>query len=80
MIFVLEFLLKLIIAPNKLSFLGRNWLTIFALALPALRVFRLARVVYVLRVGRAIRGLTLARVLTAFDRGLRSLKRTMGKF
>ena len=34
----------------------------FALALPALRVFRLGRVVYVLRASRAIRGLTLARV------------------
>ncbi|HEX6963321.1 MAG TPA: potassium channel family protein, partial [Lacipirellula sp.] len=46
----------------------------------ALRVFRVARVVYILRAGRAIRGLTLARVLTAFNRGLRSMQRTMGKF
>jgi voltage-gated potassium channel len=79
-IFVLEFLLKFVIAPGKLRFLRKNWLTVFALALPALRVFRLTRVVYVLRAGRAVRGLTLARVLTAFNRGLRSLKRNMGRY
>ena len=79
-IFLLEFVLKFVIAPKKLSFLRKNWLTVLALLLPALRVFRVARVAYVLRAGRAVRGLTLARVLTAFNRGLRSLKTTMGRF
>jgi voltage-gated potassium channel len=78
-IFVSEFLLKFVIAPKKTSFLRRNWVTVLALALPALRVFRAARAFYVLRAGRAIRGLTLARVLTAFNRGLRSMKTTMGR-
>jgi voltage-gated potassium channel len=55
-------------------------LSLLALAIPALRVFRAARVVQVLRYGRAIRGLTLARVLTAFNRGLSSLRRNMGRF
>jgi voltage-gated potassium channel len=79
-IFVLEFILKFVIAPHKLTFLRKSWLSVFALALPALRVFRVARVVYVLRAGRAVRGLTLARVLTTFNRGLRSLRSTMGRF
>lgn len=79
-IFLLEFVLKFVIAPKKLSFLRKNWLTVLSLLLPALRVFRVARVAYVLRAGRAVRGLTLARVLTAFNRGLRSLKTTMGRF
>ena len=79
-LFLAEFVLKFVIAPDKLKFLGKSWLTIFALALPALRVFRLGRVIYVLRVSRAIRGLTLARVLTAFNRGLRSTKQTLGQF
>jgi voltage-gated potassium channel len=78
--FVLEFVLKFVIAPNRLRFLQKNWLSVFALALPALRVFRAARVLRVLRYGRAIRGLTLARVLTAFNRGLRSLKANLGRF
>jgi voltage-gated potassium channel len=79
-VFVLEFVLKFVIAPKKVPYLRRNWLTFLALILPALRVFRVARVVYVLRMGRAIRGLTLARVLTAFNRGLRSLQRTVGQY
>jgi voltage-gated potassium channel len=79
-VFVLEFAFKLVIAPERLSFLQRNWITVLALLLPALRVFRLARVLQVLRFGRAVRGLTLARVLTAFNRGLRSLKTTLGHY
>ena len=79
-VFLGEFVLKFVIAPDKLKFLGKSWLTIFALALPALRVFRLGRVIYVLRASRAIRGLTLARVLTAFNRGLGSTKKTLGQF
>ncbi|HUG90381.1 MAG TPA: potassium channel family protein [Planctomycetaceae bacterium] len=78
--FVLEFVLKLVIAPNRIRFLRHNLLSVFALMIPALRVFRAARVVQLLRYGRAVRGLTLARVLTAFNRGLRTLKQNLGRF
>ncbi|HEY3392799.1 MAG TPA: ion channel [Lacipirellulaceae bacterium] len=77
---MLEFLLKFVIAPRKLSFLRKRWLTVLALALPALRVFRASRVIYMLRFGRAVRGITMARLLTAFNRGLQSLRRTIGRF
>lgn len=79
-VFVLEFLFRFTIAPGRIEFLQRNWLSVFALVLPALRVFRVARVVRVLRYGRAIRGLRLARVLTAFNRGFGSLRRTLGRY
>lgn len=79
-VFVVEFSLKFVIAPDRLRFLRKNWLSGLALLLPALRVFRVARVFQVLRYGRAVRGLTLARVLTAFNRGLTSLKHNMGRF
>jgi voltage-gated potassium channel len=79
-VFLLEFTLKFVIAPKKLSYLRKRWLTVFALAIPALRVFRVARVVHILRIGRAARGITLARVLTAFNRGLRTLQKAMGRF
>jgi voltage-gated potassium channel len=78
--FIVEFVFRLVIAPSRLRFLRQNWLSLLALAIPALRVFRAARVLQVLRYGRAIRGLTLARVLTAFNRGLSSLRRNMGRF
>ncbi len=79
-VFVLEFTVKFVIAPTKLRFLSKNWLTMLALALPALRVFRITRAFYALRATRAVRGLTLARVLTAFNRGLASIRATLGQF
>ena len=78
--FIIEFVFKFVIAPDRLHFLRKNWLSVFALLIPALRVFRAARVVRLLRYGRAIRGLTLARVLTAFNRGLASLRKNMGRY
>lgn len=79
-VFLLEFSVRLVIAPDRFSFLRQNWFSAFALALPALRVFRVARVVRLLSYGRMLRGVTLARVLTAFNRGLVSLRTTMGRF
>ena len=79
-VFVAEFAIRFVIAPNRVGFLRKNWLSVFALAIPALRVFRLARAIRLLRYGRAVRGLTLARVLTAFNRGLQSLRQNMSRF
>lgn len=79
-IFIVEFIFKFVLAPSRRRYLRANWLSLFALALPALRVFRIARVLKIFRAGRAVRGLALARVLAAFNRGLRSLQRTMGRF
>lgn len=75
--FVLDFLIKLLLAPRKLAFLGRNWLIALSLVLPALRVFRLARLVRVLRMTRAVRAVRFARVLTGLNRGPRSLRASM---
>lgn len=72
--FLVEFLLRFGIAPAKFTFLQRNWLTLIALALPALRVLRIARA---LRLLRYTRGLKLARLLTSVNRGLRSLGHAM---
>jgi voltage-gated potassium channel len=79
-IFVCEFLFRFVIAPSKPDYLRQNWLSLLALVLPALRVFRAARVIKVLRFSRAARGLTLARVLAAFNRGLHSLQRAFGRY
>lgn len=76
-IFVLDFLVKFTIAPRKLAFVRKNSLTIVALALPALRVFRIARVLRILRFGRAARGVQLVRLISSFNRGMKSLRRTM---
>jgi voltage-gated potassium channel len=75
--FLLEFGVRLLVAPKKGWFLRKNWLTALSLALPALRVLRFARIVRVLRVGRGIRALRVARLLTSFNRGMRALGSTM---
>jgi voltage-gated potassium channel len=73
-IFICEFALRFTLAPRKGTFLARNWITLIALGLPALRVLRFARA---LRLVRATRGLRLVRLLTSMNRGLRSLGRSM---
>ncbi len=78
-IFILEFLLRFALAPEKGRYLRQNWLSVISLLVPALRVLRFARVVRVMRVARAARGIRLVRVVGSVNRGMRSLGRTMGR-
>lgn len=78
-LFVLDFIIKISLAPQKMNFLKRNWLTALALMLPALRLFRVARLARLLRSTSSLRGLRLARVLTSVNRGIRALGRALGK-
>ena len=43
-IFIADFVLKLVLAPDKSDFFKSNWLTVLALVLPALRVLRFVRI------------------------------------
>ncbi|NDK56544.1 ion transporter [Pontibacter fetidus] len=76
-VFILDFLVKFILAPHKLTFLRHNILTTVSLAVPALRVFRLARVFRLMRSVRAIRGLRLVKVVSSVNRGMKSLGAAM---
>ena len=78
-VFLLDFALKLTLAPHKGRYLRHNLLTVVALFVPALRVFRIARAVRVLRLARTARGLRLVRVVTSLNRGMRALSATMGR-
>lgn len=73
-VFIVDFLVKLVIAPDKRLFFKQNWLTVISLLIPALRVVRLFRVVRVLRGLRSIR---LVKILASLNRGMRSLSKTM---
>jgi voltage-gated potassium channel len=70
-IFIFDFLIKIVLAPDKLLFLRKNWLTAVSLVIPALRVFRLLRYV------RLLRGLRLVRVVSSVNRSMKSLAATM---
>jgi voltage-gated potassium channel len=72
-IFIVDFGVKFILAPKKIEYLKSSWLTVIALALPALRIFRAFRVFRLLRFTRAARGLRLVRLLTSLNRGMKAL-------
>lgn len=76
-IFIIDFLIKLVIAPRKKRFLTRNWLTVIALVVPALRIARIGSALRFLRVGRAAGGMRLVRIVGSMNRGLNTLRKTM---
>ena len=78
-IFIAEFALRLMLAPDKSDYVKHNWLSALSLALPALRVLRIARVARLLRIAPATRGLRLVRIVISVNRGMRSLGRAMGR-
>ena len=73
-IFIVDFLIKFSLAPEKLPFLRKNWLTAISLFIPALRVFRVFRFV---RLIRGIRSIRLVRIISSLNRSMRSLGKTM---
>ncbi len=70
-IFVIDFFIKLLIAPKKILFFKKSWLTVVSLFLPALRIFRVAKIL------RFSRGLKLIKVLSTANRGLSTLQNTL---
>lgn len=73
-IFIVDFLIKFFLSPDKDIFAKKNILTIVSLIVPAFRILRIARV---LRFIRLSRGLRLVKVLGSLNRGMRALSATM---
>jgi voltage-gated potassium channel len=73
-IFIIDFIIKFILAPGKVAFLKKNWLTAISLLIPALRVFRIMRFVRLLR---GLRGIRLVRIVSSLNRSMNSLGATM---
>lgn len=78
-VFIIDFAVKLVLAPDKLGYLKGNWLTAIALLLPALRIFRVARAFRLLRLARAGRGLRLVRVVSSLNRGMKALGSSLSR-
>lgn len=73
-IFIAEFALRFVLAPEKGPFLRSNWLTAIALIVPALRLFR---ALSLLRAARALRGFRLVRIVGTANRSMNALKATL---
>lgn len=78
-IFVFDFMLRVALAPKKLEFLRRNWLTVLSLIVPALRILRIAWVIRLMRLAPAARGVRLVKVVGSLNRGMRALRASMGR-
>jgi voltage-gated potassium channel len=72
--FIVEFAVRFVIAPDKRTFLKHNWLTLIALAVPALRIFR---PLGALRVAGGLRGLRLVQVIGTANRSMTTLRTTL---
>jgi len=73
-IFIIDFLISFILAPTKVVFLKRNWLTAVSLLIPALRVFRIFRFIRLLR---GLKGIRLVRIVSSLNRSMNSFGATM---
>jgi voltage-gated potassium channel len=76
-IFIVDFFIELYIAPKKKVYLKENWLIAFSLFLPALRILRLFRGFRVLKFTSFIRSFNLVRILSSFNRSIRTVRRAM---
>lgn len=77
LVFVADFVLRLLLAPDRLLYLRRSWLTALSLLVPALRVFRFAAAARAVRVLPAARGVRLVRAVGSLNRGMTALAATM---
>jgi len=78
-IFIIDFAVKLILAPDKVIYLKRNWLTAISLLIPALRIFRIFRAFRLLRLASTGRGLRLVRVVSSLNRGMKALGASLSR-
>lgn len=77
-VFIVEFLIKLLLAPRRLRYLRQNWLLLAALILPALRVFRMFSALRLLRFTRVTSTARIARALTSSRQAYAKLKQAQG--
>ena len=73
-LFIVEFLVRLVIAPQRRRFLGRNWLTVVSLLVPAIRFLSALRA---LRALSMLRGVRLVSVVGSINRSMNALQRTL---
>ena len=73
-LFIADFVIEFILAPEKTSFLKKNWLTAISLIIPALRVLRIFRF---FRLLKTLNGIRLIRLVSSLNRSMKSLAATM---
>jgi voltage-gated potassium channel len=78
-IFVIDFALEFVLAPDKGVYLKSNWLIAISILMPALRTFRAFQMFRLLRLANAGRGLRLLRLVSSLNRGMRALGASLSR-
>jgi voltage-gated potassium channel len=78
-LFILDFLIGFLVAPEKGPYLRANVLKLVGLLLPAVRALRVVGLIRAARLAGATRGLRLARVLATVNRSMGAFGRTMSR-
>ena len=78
-IFILDFAVKFVLAPHKVSYLKQNWLIALSVLIPPLRLLRVVWVFRLLQLARVGRGLRLFRVVSSLNRGMRALRASLSR-
>ncbi|HVL53888.1 MAG TPA: ion transporter [Vitreimonas sp.] len=78
-LFAADFAVGMIIAPDRRAYLRTHWLVALSLVLPALRILRLAAAARFLRAGRAVRSVSMLRMVTSLNRGMNAVGRALGR-
>ncbi|TGC10709.1 ion transporter [Methanolobus halotolerans] len=76
-LFIVDFIIELYIAPRRKAYLSKNWLSAISLLLPPLRILKIFRSVRLLKILRFSRPVNLARLISSFNRSLRIVRNTM---
>lgn len=76
-VFVLDFLLEFTIAPHKIEYLKRHWLTAVSLAAPALSIFRVFGIFQALFAAHSAGYVSLLQLISSYNRGMHALQQTM---
>ncbi len=76
-LFVVDFLLELLVAPDRKIYLRHHWLTAVSLVVPAFRVLGLLRLIRLIRAASAARALNILRFISSINRGMGTLGRIL---
>lgn len=76
-LFIFDFLVRLALSHRKLVYIQSHWLVMLSLALPALRLFQVARLVAVTSAARALPGFHFVSLVTSFNNSVHTLRTTL---
>lgn len=78
-IFILDFIIEVIVAPHKMTYIKVHWLTVISLLLPAFSVLRILQAIRLVQTLTATGSFSLLRVITASNRGMMAVRRVVGR-